>query len=67
VVTVHRAFGFHVHVFGQGGEAKIELLDGGSVRLAWVNRVSPADLRRLMTEAQARHALLLRAWRTIHD
>ncbi len=47
MVTVHQAFGFrfvvfvneldppHVHVFGQGGEAKIDLLANGAAVLAW--------------------------------
>jgi len=52
MVTVHHAFGFrfvmfvndhdppHVHVFGQGGEAKIDLLANGTAVLAWVRGVS---------------------------
>jgi len=78
MVTVHHAFGFrfvifvndheppHVHVFGQGGEAKIDLLVGGATVLAWVRGMSRADQRRLLAAARSRHAILLNAWRTIH-
>jgi hypothetical protein len=52
MVTVHRAYGFrfvifsndhspaHVHVFGQGGEAKIVLAGPGGIRLDWVTGIS---------------------------
>ena len=78
MVTVHRAFGFrfvifsndhqppHVHVFGHGGEAKIDLSDEGGVTLIWVSRISRADIRRVLVEAQAQHAELLEAWRMMH-
>jgi len=78
MVTVHRAFGFrfviftndhappHVHVFGQGGEAKIALTSGRIATVTWVNGISRADLRRLVAEARRQHALLLEAWRAIH-
>ena len=78
MVTVHHAFGFrfvifvndhdppHVHVFGHGGEAKIDLLASGAAVLAWVRGMSRADQRRLVAEARLRHAILLSEWRTIH-
>jgi hypothetical protein len=78
MVTVHHAFGFrfvmfvndhdppHVHVFGQGGEAKIDLLANGAAVLVWVRGMSRADQRRMLAEARSRHAILLNAWRTIH-
>jgi len=52
MVTVHRAYGFrfvifsndhspaHVHVCGQGGEAKIVLAGPGGIRLDWVTGIS---------------------------
>jgi hypothetical protein len=79
MVTVHHAFGFrfvmfvndhhppHMHVFGQGGEAKIDLLANDAAVLAWVRGISGADQRRLLAEARSRHAILLNAWRTIHE
>ena len=79
MVTVHRALGFrfviftndhsppHVHVFGQGGEAKIILTGPEGVRLEWVVGISPGDLRRLMQEARSERARLLAMWRTIHE
>jgi hypothetical protein len=78
MVTVHHAFGFrfvmfvndhdppHVHVFGQGGEAKIDLLGDGAAVVAWVRRISRADQRRLLAEVRSRHAIPVNAWRTIH-
>jgi hypothetical protein len=79
MVTVHRAFGFrlvmftndhappHVHVFGQGGEAKIELRSGRDVTVVWVNGIARNDLRRLIAEVQEKHTMLLDAWRAIRD
>ena len=78
MVTVHRAFGFrfvvfandhappHVHVFGHGGEAKIELADDGTERVTWTVGVSRADLRRLMAEVRAHRRALLAAWKKLH-
>lgn len=78
MVTVHRAFGFrfvifandhappHVHMFGNGGEAKMELADDGTVSVTWSVGISRADLRRLMTEARARHRALFAAWKKLH-
>jgi len=78
MVTVHRAFGFrfviftndheppHVHLFGQGGEAKIDLLDDGTGVVAWVNGIARSDLRRLLAEVHHRDAALVNAWRETH-
>lgn len=78
MVTVHRAFGFrfvmftndhappHVHLFGQGGEAKIDLGNDPAAAIVWVNGISRADMRRLVAEVRARHAKLLENWRAIH-
>ncbi len=78
MVTVHRAFGFrfvifvndhappHVHVFGQGGEAKIELAAGGDVTVDWAHGIARTNLRRLLLEARMRRARLLEAWEAIH-
>lgn len=76
MVTVHRAYGFrfvvfpndhsppHVHVFGQGGEAKIVL--AGLGRVDWVVGMSRADLRRVMLEVRREREQLIAAWRRIH-
>jgi hypothetical protein len=78
MVTVHRAYGYrfvmftndhsppHVHVFGQGGEAKIVLNDPGGPRLDWVVGIGRGDMRRLMLEAVRERARLLEMWNTIH-
>jgi uncharacterized protein DUF4160 len=78
MVTVHRAHGFrfvifandhsppHVHVFGQGGEAKIVLEGPGGIRLDWVAGISRGDLRRVMQEVQRERERLLAMWRRIH-
>jgi hypothetical protein len=76
MVTVHRAHGFrfvifpndhsppHVHVFGQGGEAKI-MLEGPEVD--WVVGIGRADLRRVMQEVQREREWLIAMWRRIHE
>ena len=78
MVTVHRAHGFrfvmftndhappHVHVFGQGGEAKINLEGSDAVQLDWATGISRHDLRKLVEEAQQFRAQLRQAWRKIH-
>ena len=77
MVTVHRAFGFrfviftndhepaHVHVFGQGGEVKINLLFPEG--LVWVVGISRADVRRIIEEVQNQRDVLLNEWRRIHE
>jgi len=78
MVTVHRAFGFrfmifsndhepaHVHVFGQGGEAKLNLTGSHGVVLESAAGISRIDARRIVAEMQANKELLLAAWREIH-
>jgi hypothetical protein len=78
MVTVHRAYGFrfvmfandhappHVHVFGQGGEAKINLEAPNEVRLEWTVGINRNDLRKIVEEAQRLEPELRRAWRKIH-
>lgn len=80
MVTVHRAFGFrfviftndhsppHVHLLGQGGEAKVVLEDpAGGVSLDWSVGIGAGDLRRLMGEVARRQEALRADWRRIHD
>jgi len=79
MVTVHRAHGFrfviftndhsppYVHVFGQGGEAKIILEGPTGIRLDWVAGISRSDLRRVMHEVQGERERLIAMWRTIHE
>jgi hypothetical protein len=76
MVTVHRAFGFrfviftndhepaHVHVFGQGGEAKVDLLSPDGV--IWVVGISRADSKRIIEEVRSQPDFLLSEWRRIH-
>lgn len=56
----------HVHVFGQGGEAKIGLERAG-VRLEWVVGIGRGDLRRLLSEAERERERLLEIWSTLHE
>jgi Domain of unknown function (DUF4160) len=79
MVTVHRAHGFrfvifpndhsppHVHVFGQGGEAKIVLDGPGGVRLDWVAGIGRGDLRRVVQEVQRERERLIAMWKRIHE
>jgi Domain of unknown function (DUF4160) len=55
----------HVHVFGQGGEAKISLEDAGP-KLGWVAGISRSDIRRILREARRERARLIEMWRQIH-
>jgi hypothetical protein len=76
--TAHRAYGFrfmilvnehgpeHVHVFGNGGEAKIFLDDPAGPRLDRVVGISRNDMRKLMKEADRERGKLLKAWSKIH-
>ncbi len=78
-MTVHRAYGFrfvifsndhspaHVHVFGQGGEAKIILEGAGGIRLDWAAGISRGDVRKLMQEVPRERERLIAMWRTIHE
>ena len=79
MVTVHRAHGFrfvifsndhsppHVHVFGQGGEARIMLEEAGRIRLDWVAGIGRGDLRKVMQEVQRERARLIEMWKQIHE
>jgi len=79
MVTAHRAHGFrfvifpndhsppHVHVFGQGGEAKIVLEGPSGIRLDWVVGISGGDLRRVMQEVRRERERLIAKWRAIHE
>jgi hypothetical protein len=78
LLTVHRAYGFrfviftndhsppHVHVFGQGSEAKILLASPEGVSLEWHVGMSRADLRKVMLETQREQGRLIEMWRRIH-
>jgi|GraSoiStandDraft_17_1057272.scaffolds.fasta_scaffold676330_1 Domain of unknown function (DUF4160) len=79
MVTVHRAHGFrfvifvndhsppHVHVFGQGGEAKVILEGQDGIKLDWVAGISRADLRRVLQEVERKRNELIAIWRRIHE
>lgn len=79
MVTLHRAFGFsfvvftndhsppHIHVLGQGGEAKILLGGPEGVWLDWSRGIGAGDLRRLLKEAEQSQTYFLEEWRRIHD
>lgn len=75
MVTLHRAYGYrfviftndhsppHVHVVGNGGEAKIAL---DPLELEWVDGIGWGDMRRLMLEAQDRRDFFVAEWERIH-
>lgn len=75
MVTVHKAHGCryavfindhdppHVHVFGQGVEAKLSL---DPVALLWSAGFKKSALTRILSEVQARRALLMEKWSEIH-
>ena len=79
MVSVHRAHGFrfvifrndhnppHIHIFGQGAEAKIVLEGPGGIRVDWVVGIGRGDLRRVMQEARRERERLIALWRTIHE
>jgi len=72
MVTVHRAYGFrfvmyandhspaHVHICGQGGEAKFTL-GSSSLILDWVIGISRADLSRITEETERERERLIEA------
>jgi hypothetical protein len=78
MATVYRAFGFrfmiflndhepaHVHVFGQGGEAKITLTGPDGVVVDRATGISRADLRRILSETREHREMLVTAWEQIH-
>jgi Protein of unknown function (DUF2442)/Domain of unknown function (DUF4160) len=53
----------HVHVFGQGGEAKIILDAPDGVAIEWVAGIGRADMRRVLVEARQERTRLLREWK----
>lgn len=78
MVTVHRVIGFrlvifsndhspaHVHILGNGGEAKV-ILDGpDGLELDWSVGISRGDMRRLMREIQSERTKLIDAWNAVH-
>ena len=77
MVTVGRAFGYrfviysndhgppHVHVVGNGGEARI-LLGHDDVTLDEVWGIGRNDMRKLLEEARLHRADFLKAWRDVH-
>ncbi len=79
MVTVHRVYGFrfvifsndhsppHVHLFGQGGEARIILEGRSGITLDWVAGISRGDLRKLMQEVLRERERLVAMWRAIHE
>lgn len=79
MVVVHRAHGFrfviytldhepaHVHIVGEEGQAKINLLGaGGRPELIWSVGVKRLDLRRLFAEVVERREAFLKDWERIH-
>ena len=56
----------HVHVFGHGGEAKIDWDDPEGPRLDWVVGIGRGDMRRIMREAERECMRLIEIWSTIH-
>ena len=79
MVTVHRVYGFrfvifsndhsppHVHVFGQGGEAKIVLEGPGGITLDWAVGICRGDLRRVMQEVRRERERLIATWKLVHE
>lgn len=75
MATVHRAFGCrfviftndhdpaHVHVFGQGAEAKLSLDPVALISSAGFKK---PDLKRILKEVQDQRDLLLKKWNEIH-
>lgn len=53
----------HVHVFGQGAEAKLSL---DPVALLSSVGFKKSDLKRILNEVQAQRELLIEKWNEIH-
>jgi hypothetical protein len=78
MVTIYRAFGFrfmifsndheppHVHVFGQGGEAKISFTGTETAIVDWVVGISRSDMRRILAETTAHRVRLIAEWERLH-
>lgn len=79
MVTVHRAHGLrvviyvddhepaHVHVIGEGGQAKVNLIgpDGGP-ELVWAEGLKRSAVRRAMRLVTDQQEAFLSRWREIH-
>jgi len=75
--TVHRAHGFefrmyhndhpppHVHAYGHGGEAKIELGGPAGARVVFARGLTKAGLRRAKDEVTAHREALMAAWERV--
>ena len=57
----------HVHICGQGDEAKITLGGSKGLILDWAIGISRADLSRIMEETELERERLIEAWRIVHD
>jgi hypothetical protein len=78
MVPVHRAFGYrfvislndhapaHVHVVGNGSEAKVQLDGPHGLELVWQHGFGQGEMRRVMDEVLRERARLLERWREIH-
>jgi hypothetical protein len=78
MVTIHRALGFrfmifsndhtppHVHVFGQGGEAKISFAGADAVTVDWVVGINRSNMRRILTEVSEHRGLMIAEWERLH-
>ena len=76
--TVFRAFGMrfmifpndhsppHLHVYGQGGQAKFNLIEGGAPQLVSATGLTTVQLRQAQAAIQLRQDTALRAWRSLH-
>jgi len=56
-----------LHVFGNGGEAKIILEGPEGIKLDWVAGISRGDLRRVLQEVERERDGLIAMWRRIHE
>jgi hypothetical protein len=75
--AVHRARGFdfrmypndhnppHVHAYGHGGEAKIELGGPGGARVVFARGLTKAALRRAKDEVTVHREALMAAWERV--
>jgi hypothetical protein len=78
MVTVHRAFGLrfviysndhepaHVHVTGNGCEAKVQLVGDTGVSLVWHFGFKHAELRKMLIEVERKRDFLIAEWERIH-
>lgn len=78
MVTIHRAHGYrfvifandhsppHIHVFGNGGEARIVFDDASETRLDWFVGIGAGDLRRILLEAIRERSRMIAEWRKLH-